>query len=570
MTKKMKIYQALTFVFMVTTIILLLIVGITAVQKAMKLKLGFNMEPSIYCYIEYKAPSEADSEYKPLFSNVTNTGAGLTTSVTANASLSGNTLTLTTEFEQLGASFDFRIYNYNNFGLKVTCAGLSKSTSANTSAANVATNASPIVFTEITTGGEKIVFSFEEYNTYTITFNANGGSGEMQAMQVEVGQPVMLVTNTFTNSGYSFNGWNTKPDGTGTSYANLANFTPNSNITLYAMWKVAEFTITYENIVCVDATADNSANPTTYKDTTPTFTLEEPTKTGCEFLGWTWDGQTEPQKSVTITQGTTGNKTYKANWGATLISGGPDKNHFWHELMEQFETTNASASNHKHEILPTLFSTGLNNGAMIYAASPAYEHHYSTMTSMTFGYWDDYKTKFNNYSSGIAFDASRTGSIKLFKEGTTGAYLLSPNKIFAPTDSTALCAKYTYDESYGHCSCNQTITNISLSNLDTSRTANMAKMFQCTSVTTLDLSGFNTSNVTDMTLMFYNCSNLEKIYVSDKWVTGSNVTDWYSGMFANCTSLVGGNGTAYSSSNKSTTYARIDTASTPGYFTLKT
>ncbi|MBQ4535969.1 MAG: BspA family leucine-rich repeat surface protein [Clostridia bacterium] len=163
MTKKMKIYQTLTFVFMVTTIILLLIVGITAVQKSMKLKIGFNTEPSIYCYMEYKLHGEADTEYKPLFSNVTNTGAGLTPCVTANASLSGNTLTLTTEFEQLGASFDFRIYNYNDFKLNVTCSGLSKNTTANTSAVNVATNASPIVFTNITTGGEKIVFSFEEY-----------------------------------------------------------------------------------------------------------------------------------------------------------------------------------------------------------------------------------------------------------------------------------------------------------------------------------------------------------------------------------------------------------------------
>lgn len=570
MERNLRFYKVFSLIMAIVVASLLCAMGMIALHRSMTLKLGFNAEPSIYCYIEYKAPNEADSQYKPLFSNVTNTGAGLTPSVTANASLSGNTLTLTTEFEQLGASFDFRIYNYNNFGLKATCAGLSKSTSANTSAVNVATNASPIVFTEITTGGEKIVFRFEEYNAYTITFNANGGSGEMQAMEVEVGQPVILVTNTFTNSGYSFNGWNTKPDGTGTSYANLANFTPNSNITLYAMWKVAEFTITYENIVCVDATADNSENPTTYKDTTPTFTLEEPTKTGCEFLGWTWDGQTEPQKSVTITQGTTGNKTYKANWGATLISGAEySTGDFWHKLVAQFTPVTASANNSKHEQIPTLFSAGLNKGIMIYVPTPSIEHHDSTMTSITFGYWEDYKSKFSSYPSGIAFDANSIGSIRFFKEGTTGAYLLSPNKIFAPINSANLCAQHTDDAFGGGCTCSQIITSLIFENFDTSRTTNMFQMFNYVQATILDLSSFDTSKVTDMTWMFRGCTNLEKIYVSDKWATRSDVTDSYSGMFDSCTSLVGGNGTAYSSSNITHTYARIDTASTPGYFTYK-
>ena len=42
-----------------------------------------------------------------------------------------------------------------------------------------------------------------------------------------------------------------------------------------------------------------------------------------------------------------------------------------------------------------------------------------------------------------------------------------------------------------------------------------------------------------------------------------------SSMFSRCTSLVGGNGTTYSSSHVDKTYARIDTPSTPGYLTLK-
>ena len=43
--------------------------------------------------------------------------------------------------------------------------------------------------------------------------------------------------------------------------------------------------------------------------------LEEPIKEDYTFLGWTWDGQTDPQKeNVTIPKGSTGNKVYNANW----------------------------------------------------------------------------------------------------------------------------------------------------------------------------------------------------------------------------------------------------------------
>ena len=92
-------------------------------------------------------------------------------------------------------------------------------------------------------------------------------------------------------------------------------------------------------------------------------------------------------------------------------------------------------------------------------------------------------------------------------------------------------------------------------------------MFSNSRVTSLDLSSFDTSNVRDMSSMFQAATNLKTIYASDKFVT-TNVTK-SSAMFRYCESLVGGNGTVYNSSNTGKTYARIDTASTPGYFTLK-
>ena len=71
---------------------------------------------------------------------------------------------------------------------------------------------------------------------YTITFNANGGSGTMSALTVKKGASQKLTANSFTRSGYTFTGWNTKADGSGTSYTNGQTITPTANLTLYAQW----------------------------------------------------------------------------------------------------------------------------------------------------------------------------------------------------------------------------------------------------------------------------------------------------------------------------------------------
>ena len=81
------------------------------------------------------------------------------------------------------------------------------------------------------------------------------------------------------------------------------------------------------------------------------------------------------------------------------------------------------------------------------------------------------------------------------------------------------------------------------------------------------LSNFDTSNVTEMTDMFEGCSKLKTIYASNKFNTSQVSYSRY--MFSGCTSLVGGNGTTYNSSYDDKTYARIDSSSTPGYFTSK-
>jgi uncharacterized repeat protein (TIGR02543 family) len=72
--------------------------------------------------------------------------------------------------------------------------------------------------------------------TFTVTFNANGGTGSMPAETDS--SPTALTANAFTNVGDTFAGWNTAASGSGTPYANDATYAFTSSVTLYAQWTV--------------------------------------------------------------------------------------------------------------------------------------------------------------------------------------------------------------------------------------------------------------------------------------------------------------------------------------------
>lgn len=72
--------------------------------------------------------------------------------------------------------------------------------------------------------------------TSTIHFDANGGSGTMDAQTFTAAGKLNAVK--FSRAGYVFTGWNTAPDRSGTAYANEAVFTPaGTDVTLYAQWE---------------------------------------------------------------------------------------------------------------------------------------------------------------------------------------------------------------------------------------------------------------------------------------------------------------------------------------------
>ena len=157
-------------------------------------------------------------------------------------------------------------------------------------------------------------------NQFTVAFNANTGTGTMNNQVVTNNANQKVNSNAFKKAGYTFKSWNTSTDGTGTTYANSATVDSiaannGATVTLYAQWAKDTYTISYSlNGGSV------SGNPTSYQVDTADITLKSPSKTGYSFAGWTGSNGTTAQTAVKIAKGSTGNKSYTANWKANTYT----------------------------------------------------------------------------------------------------------------------------------------------------------------------------------------------------------------------------------------------------------
>ena len=142
-----------------------------------------------------------------------------------------------------------------------------------------------------------------EYTIITLLEGGNAGSSQVYFYTVE--QTVTLPTPTRT--GYTFLGW------TGEGIT-----TPQPNVTIpkgstgdktyIENWELTEYNIT------MDLSGGSGQEKVVYTITDEDFELPTPTRNGYEFVGWTGGGITTPQTEVIIPTGSTGNRTYTANW----------------------------------------------------------------------------------------------------------------------------------------------------------------------------------------------------------------------------------------------------------------
>ena len=109
-------------------------------------------------------------------------------------------------------------------------------------------------------------------NSYKVKFdkNASTATGTMADESFTYDVAKALTANGFTNIGYTFMGWNTKADGTGTHYADsqsVTNLASSGEITLYAEWQLTQFPVVINSGSGEYIISNLSQNYYTYADT---------------------------------------------------------------------------------------------------------------------------------------------------------------------------------------------------------------------------------------------------------------------------------------------------------------
>lgn len=128
-------------------------------------------------------------------------------------------------------------------------------------------------------------YSFSKQITVTlstISFSGNGAtSGFMESIQGAIGQSATIPNVGFSRTGYTFTGWNTSPDGTGTAYRPNATIQfAAQNITLYAQWKVRSYSVNF------DSNGGSAVASQSVKYGSKASRPTDPTRAGHTFQGW--------------------------------------------------------------------------------------------------------------------------------------------------------------------------------------------------------------------------------------------------------------------------------------------
>ncbi len=118
--------------------------------------------------------------------------------------------------------------------------------------------------------------------TYTVSFNANGGSGAPSSQTKTYGTALTLSSTVPTRTGYTFLGWSTSSTATVATWSAGGSYTTNASDTLYAVWELNSYTVSYS----ANGGSGAPSSQTKYYGTTLVLSSTVPTRTGYTFNGW--------------------------------------------------------------------------------------------------------------------------------------------------------------------------------------------------------------------------------------------------------------------------------------------
>ena len=237
------------------------------------------------------ASTKSVAGYTSTFNSWSSTSGTITAATSITAKFTGTLITYSISYTLNGGTVSGNPTTYNVTSSAITLKNPTKTgyTFKGWTGSNGTTAQTSVTIATGSTGNKSYTANWTA-NTYTVAYDGNGETGGSTASSSHTYDVTKALTaNGFTKTGYTFAGWNTKSDGTGTSYENSANVknltaTAGATVTLYAKWTPKSHTLT------IDPNGGTYEGEITTKEYTQnygtTVSVSDPIRPGYTFGGW--------------------------------------------------------------------------------------------------------------------------------------------------------------------------------------------------------------------------------------------------------------------------------------------
>ena len=405
----------------------------------------------------------------------------------------------------------------------------------------------------------------------SLSFESNGGEGDMPAQVAVSGSSIKINKNTFKKNGYRFKKW---IGSDGNEYSDEEEITITSSLTLTAEWEEASYTFAPgwfdANLIGMTGDQFTSIKLSMYPNASPSNVDASYIIPGSGGLIVSRKG-TElniyaPDKSMSGKIDVSSDASYLFTNTMLLDPMAPDiviDHANSYKKCENIEGLNLLNTSNVTKMHSMFFGVGLYNvvDPSIYELLPSPKEITLDISSFDTRNVTDMSYMFEQ--TGIKnIDVDNLSTYSLTDTSCMFAECYYLQSLDLRKFKTA-----TVSDAHGMFTYCSSLTNIDFDTDVFENVTDMSYMFDSSkAITVLNLSGFNTAKVTDMSGMFNDCTALTKIIVSQRKFKLDSLTQ-SADMFAGCNQLRGGNNTGIAGNPVDATYARLDKPTSPGYFT---